>query len=138
VAAGEGGTAHARIQLVNQLGGVFVIQRIVVALDGALRYSKTDTGGGFSDRKSIPLVSGSLPPGDHTLQVMVRLRGSGYGVFSYVNGYKFEVRSHHRFTVAAGKSADFDVVVFEKGGVTLPIEQRPTIGYPATTSETKP
>ena len=38
----------------------------------------------------------SIPPGDHTLQIVLRLRGHGYGVFSYLRGYKIPgaVQSH--------------------------------------------
>jgi hypothetical protein len=34
----------------------------------------------------------------------VNLQGNGYGVFSYLRGYKFEVRSSHSFTAVEGKT----------------------------------
>ena len=36
------------------------------------------------------LISAS---GDHTIQVALTFQGNGYGVFSYLRGYKFEVNS---------------------------------------------
>jgi hypothetical protein len=70
-----------------------------------------------------------VPPGDHTLQVMLKLRGHGYGVFSYLRGYKFDVKSAHSFTVTEGKTIELKVILWEKGGVTTPLEQRPAIRY---------
>ena len=75
------------------------------------------------------MPSGSVPPGDHTLQVLLQLRGHGYGVFSYLRGYRFEVKSSHSFTVTEGKTMELEAVAWEKGGVTTPVEQRPAIRY---------
>ena len=70
-----------------------------------------------------------MPPGDHTLQVLVNLQGNGYGVFSYLRGYRFEVKSSHSFTAVEGKTLSIQVVGYEKGGVTTPLEERPAIRY---------
>ena len=75
------------------------------------------------------MFSGSIPPGDHTLQIVLRLRGHGYGVFSYLRGYKFQVPSSHTFTITEGKTLKLDVVAWEKGDVTTALEQRPSIRY---------
>jgi hypothetical protein len=63
------------------------------------------------------------------LQVLVNLRGHGYGVFSYLRGYKFEVKSSHAFTITEGKTIQLEAVAWEKGGVTTPLEQRPALRY---------
>ena len=47
-----------------------------------------------------------MPPGDHTIQVALTFQGNGYGVFSYLRGYKFEVKSSHSFTAVEGKALD--------------------------------
>ena len=57
------------------------------------------------------------------------MRGHGYGVFSYLRGYQFEVKGVHSFTVTEGKNIELDVGAFEKGGVTTPLEKRPGIRY---------
>jgi len=57
------------------------------------------------------------------------LRGHGYGVFSYLRGYKFQVPSSHTFTITEGKTLKLDVVAWEKGDVTTALEQRPSIRY---------
>ena len=61
--------------------------------------------------------------------MLINLQGNGYGVFSYLRGYKFEVRSSHSFTAVEGKTINLQAVAYEKGGVTTPLEERPAIRY---------
>jgi hypothetical protein len=61
--------------------------------------------------------------------VLLRLRGHGYGVFSYLRGYQFELKQSHSFSVTEGKEVVLDVIAWEKGGVTTPLEQRPGVRY---------
>jgi len=98
-------------------------------LDGTVQLNKQDESGALSAQQEIPIFKGSIAPGDHTVQVLVRLRGHGYGVFSYLKGYQFEVKSTHSFSVVEGKEVLLDVVAWEKGGVTTPLEQRPAVRY---------
>ena len=79
--------------------------------------------------REIPIFHGSVTPGEHTLQVLLKMRGSGFGVFSYLRGYKFDVKSSHTFTLEKGKAVHLKVIAWEKGDVTTPIEQRPAIRY---------
>ena len=68
-------------------------------------------------------------PGDHTLSTVLHYRGHGYGIFSYLRGYSFKTRSSRTFTVNEGKAMVLEVVGYEKGGVTTPLEERPDIRY---------
>jgi hypothetical protein len=68
------------------------------------------------------------------LQVVLKLRGHGYGVFSYLRGYKFNVPATHSFTVTEGKAVRLEAVVWEKGDVTTPLEERPAIRWQQTLS----
>ena len=54
------------------------------------------------------------------------------GVFKYLNKYRFKVRSSHTFTSAEGKATRIEVVGFEKGGATTPLEKRPAIDFKVT------
>jgi hypothetical protein len=105
------------------------VTRALFVLDGAVQYNKTDQSGALAEQTEIPIFSGSVPPGDHTLQVLVNLQGNGYGVFSYLRGYRFEVRSSHSFTALEGKTLNLQAVAYEKGGVTTPLEERPAVRY---------
>lgn len=127
ILSGGGSGSSAVIRLENKLSSQFKLTRAVIVLDGATQYNKTDESGGLAEQKQIPIFSGSIPPGDHTVQVLVKLRGHGYGVFSYLRGYVFEVRSTHSFTAVEGKSTRLRVLVYEKGGVTTPLEERPAV-----------
>ena len=85
-------------------------EEMLVVLDGAVQYNKTDDSGALSEQPEIPIFSGSIPAGDHTLQVLIQLQGNGYGVFSYLKGYKFEVRSTRTFKASEGKTPSVDTI----------------------------
>jgi hypothetical protein len=129
ILSGGTGGARAEITFINDMSSAFRMTQALFVLDGAVQYNKQDETGLLAGQKEIPIFSGSIPPGDHTLQVLVKLRGHGYGVFSYLQGYRFEIRSSHSFTVTEGKTIELKAIAFEKGDVTTPIEQRPAVRY---------
>ncbi len=129
ILAGGVGGARAEVTFVNDMSNVFQLTRALFLLDGAVQSNKQDETGVLAEQKEIPVFSGSIPPGDHTLQVLVQLRGHGFGVFSYLQGYRFEIRSSHSFTVTEGKTIEVRAIAYEKGGVTVPLEQRPAMRY---------
>jgi hypothetical protein len=126
-----GGVAGSRaeVQFENNMSGAFRLTRAVFVLDGAVQYNKADESGVLAEQTTLPIYTGSIPPGDHTLQVLLQLQGNGYGVFSYLRGYRFEVRSSHSFTAVEGKTTQLQSIAYEKGGVTTPLEERPAIRY---------
>lgn len=129
ILSGGGAGSRAGIKFTNELSSAFRVTRVLFVLDGAVQYNKTDQSGALAEQAEIPIFNGSVPPGDHTLQVLINLQGNGYGVFSYLRGYKFEVRSSHSFTAVEGKTLNLQAVAYEKGGVTTPLEERPAIRY---------
>lgn len=129
ILSGGGAGSRANIKYTNELSSAFRVTRLLVVLDGAVQYNKTDQTGAIAEQGEIPIFNGSIPPGDHTLQVLVNLQGNGYGVFSYLRGYRFEVRSSHSFTALEGKTLTLQLVSYEKGGVTTPLEERPAVRY---------
>lgn len=129
ILSGGVGGSRAEIKFKNEMSSAFRLTRALFVLDGAVQYNKSDDTGALAAQPEIPIFSGSIPPGDHTLQVLVQLRGHGYGVFSYLRGYKFEVKSSHSFTVTEGKTIELEAISWEKGGVTTPLEQRPAVRY---------
>ncbi|WP_437686334.1 hypothetical protein [Sorangium sp. So ce176] len=129
ILSGGGAGSRAAIKFNNELSTAFRVTRVLIVLDGAVQYNKTDQSGALAEQAEIPIFNGSVPPGDHTLQVLVNLQGNGYGVFSYLRGYRFEVRSSHSFTAVEGKTINLQAVAFEKGGVTTPLEERPAVRF---------
>lgn len=128
LARGIGG-ARAEIRFVNELSHAFRLTSVLFVLDGQVQYSKRDDGGVLTAQRSVPVFTGTIPPGDHTLQVQLKLQGHGFGVFSYLRGYRFETGASHSFTVTEGKVVVLEAVAWEKGGVTTPLEERPAIRF---------
>jgi tetratricopeptide (TPR) repeat protein len=129
ILSGGTGGARAQIQFLNELSDAFRVTQAMFVLDGAVQYNRRDTTGKLAAQKEIPVFSGLIPPGDHTLQVLIKLKGHGYGVFSYLRGYKFEVKSTHSFRTTGGKTMSLSVEAYEKGGVTTALEQRPALRF---------
>ncbi|MFO0736354.1 MAG: hypothetical protein U0270_10750 [Labilithrix sp.] len=127
----SGGAAGSRAEVVfkNEMSSAFRLTRALFVVDGAVQYNRQDDSGALADQKEIPIFNGSMPPGDHTVQVILNFQGNGYGVFTYLRGYKFEVKSAHSFTAVEGKTLGLVATALEKGGVTTPLEQRPTIEW---------
>jgi hypothetical protein len=127
----SGGAAGSRAEVLfhNEMSSAFRLTRALFVVDGAVQYNRADDTGALADQKEIPIFSGSIPPGDHTVQVVLNFQGNGYGVFTYLRGYKFEVKSAHSFTSIEGKTLSLTSTALEKGGVTTPLEQRPTIEW---------
>ena len=94
-----------------------------------------DEEGSLSDRDEFQVYNGSIVPGEHTLTVNLEYRGHGYGIFSYLKGYRFKVRSNYSFTAPEGRAVTVRVVGYEKGGPTAPLEERPAIRYQEEVSE---
>lgn len=121
--------SRAEIVFQNDMSSAFRLVRALFVLDGAVQYNKADDTGALGEQTTIPILSGSIPPGDHTLQLLLQFQGNGYGVFSYLRGYKFDVRSTHSFRAVEGKTINLQVIAYEKGGVTTPLEERPSVRY---------
>lgn len=127
----SGGAAGSRSEIIfhNEMSSAFRLTKALVVIDGAVQYNRADDTGALADQKEIPIFNGSIQPGDHTVQVVLNFQGNGFGVFTYLRGYKFEVKSAHSFTAVEGKTISLTATALEKGGVTTPLEQRPTIEW---------
>jgi hypothetical protein len=121
--------SRSEVEFKNEMSSAFQLTKALFLIDNQVQYNRQDDSGALADQKEIPIYSGSVPPGDHTIQVALTFQGNGYGVFSYLRGYKFEVKSSHSFTAVEGKTLTITATAFEKGGVTTPLEQRPTIEW---------
>src|SRR5690606_34254217 len=132
ILSGGSGAARAETEFVNDLSGAWHVVEAVFVLDGAVQYKKADDSGVLAKQKRIPIFSGSVPTGDHTLQVMLKLRGHGFGVFSYLRGIEASLTSDHSFTITGGKVIELKATAWEQGGPTTPVEQQPDIRFQQT------
>jgi hypothetical protein len=121
--------ATAVIAFHNEMGASFELAKATFLLDGGAILSKVDENGSLAERDVIELFSGPVVPGEHTLSVVLQYKGSGLGIFSYLKGYSFKVRSSRTFSVNEGKAIKIDIISFEKGNMTTPLEERPAIRY---------
>jgi hypothetical protein len=129
ILSGGAAGSRAEVDFKDEMSSAFLLTHALFVIDNQVQYNKQDDSGTLADQKEIPIYTGSVPPGDHTIQVALTFQGNGYGVFSYLRGYKFEVKSSHSFTAVEGKALTVTATAFEKGGVTTPLEQRPTIEW---------
>ena len=122
--------ARAIITHRNEMGSMYTPIRYIYALDGQEIFSKTDESGKMGDVKEIEVFNGSITPGNHTLSVQMVYQGNGYGVFSYLKGYKFTAKSSRTFTAPEGKQLQLKVVGFEKGNpITTDPKDRPAVDF---------
>ncbi len=133
-------TSGAKAVLVhrNEMGASFVLESVTYALDGAPIYTKVDTGGELDRQEEIEIFNGRIVPGNHQITARVVLRGSGFGVFSYLEGYKFTVQSSYTFNAEGGKITQVKIVSYERGGITTDLKDRPAIKYDEATSKDQP
>ncbi len=113
----------------NEMGSSFYLESVAYALDGAPIYTKVDVDGDLEKREEFEIFNGRIVPGNHQISVQLTYRGHGYGLFSYLAGYKFKVQSSYTFSAEPGKVNTIKVVGFEKGGLTAELKDRPAIRY---------
>nr|WP_225937358.1 dihydrolipoamide acetyltransferase [Myxococcus sp. RHSTA-1-4] len=113
----------------NEMGGSFMLESVTYALDGAPIFTQVDTEGDLGKRLEFEVFNGRIVPGQHQIAVRLVYRGNGYGVFSYLEGYKFKVQSSYTFNAEPGKLSTVRVVGFEQGGLTTDLKDRPAVRY---------
>ena len=123
-----GAGARAKIIYSDKMGSSFRLVKVVFILDGVPVYNKANEKG-MKKKKAVELFNAPVVPGEHTLSVNIEYKGNGYGLFSYLNDYRFKVRSSHAFSVDEGKAKNLKIVVFERGNIATPLEERPAIKY---------
>jgi hypothetical protein len=122
--------ARAVITHRNEMGSLYTPVRYAFAIDGQEVYSKSDESGKLRDQKEIEIFNGSIAPGNHTMSVNMVYQGNGYGVFSYLKGYKFNVHDSRTFTAPEGKQLQMKIVNFEKGNpITTDPKDRPAVDF---------
>ena len=122
----------------NEMGGSFMLESVAYALDGAPIYTQVDTEGDLGKRQEFEIFNGRIVPGQHQIAVRLVYRGNGYGVFSYLEGYKFKVQSSYTFNAEPGKLSTVRVVGFEQGGMTTDLKDRPAVRYDLESTREQP
>jgi len=129
VLGGVIGASRCVIKHKNEMGSTFRLIKVVYALDGVQIMNKVDDTGRLADMPEFDVYNGAIQPGNHTLSVQLVYQGSGFGVFSYLKGYKFKASSSNTFVAADGKATQVTVVGYEKGGMTTNMEDKPAVEF---------
>jgi hypothetical protein len=77
------------------------------------------------------VLNGPMSPGVHELSVSMTYTGSGFGLFTYLKGYKFKVESKYKLNVAEGRLNKLTVIAFAKKDITLEPKDRLAVRYEA-------
>ena len=94
----------------NEMGGSFVLESVAYALDGAPVFTKIDVDGDLDKKEEFEIFNGRIVPGQHQIAVKLQFRGHGFGVFSYLEGYKFKVQSSYTFDAEPGRVTSIKIV----------------------------
>jgi hypothetical protein len=127
----KGVLAGSRVTIAHQnlMGSGFRLTRVVVSMDGAQIFARTDETGSLDGEDEFVVYDGNLPPGPHSVTVELTYQGNGYGVFAYLNGYTFGSRSTHSFTAAENGAVKLVSQGFERGNMTTEMSDRPAVNW---------
>jgi hypothetical protein len=130
-------TTGARAVLIhkNEMGSSFVLESVAYALDGAPIFTKVDVNGDLDKREEFEIFDGRIVPGQHSVVVRMVYRGHGFGVFSYLEGYKIKITSSQTFNAEGGKVTTLKIIGADKGGLTTDFKDRAYIKYETETSK---
>jgi hypothetical protein len=129
VLGGTLGASRAVIRHKNEMGSSYRLIKAVYALDGVQIYAKSDESGRLAEMTEFDIYNGAIQPGSHTLSVVMVYQGNGFGVFSYLKGYKMTVKSSHTFVAGEAKATAITVVGYEKGNMTTNLQDRPAVDF---------
>lgn len=126
---GTKGAAQLKLKHVNKMGSSFRLVSMQYELDGKVIFVRRELSETRMGRPgtSAEIYNGPVMPGKHTLTVVLKWRGHGYGVYSYLKGYRFEVLSRYSFEVGSGTSVSIEAVAYERP--KAPLKQRPAIRF---------
>ena len=118
--------AVGTVRVRNEMGKRYRLVEMTVALDGEqVGYRRAPDGTELE--KDFEAFQGPVSPGRHSVTVILGYEGRNTGLFNYVDNYKFRVQSGYAFEAAADRPAAIDVVARERKGVTVPVDQKPTM-----------
>jgi len=117
--------SRAVIRFENDLGSAYNLRRALFSVDGSRVFNELDRDGNLSRANELEIFSGPVNPGTRTVSINLELQGSGYGVFSYAQGYEFDLRFSCNFTAEEGRTTVVTVRAFKGGNAFTAHEDRP-------------
>lgn len=125
----SGNAAGARAVIVHKsdLGSAFKLREALYALDGAKIFGQVDKNGSLADKTAFEVYNGAISPGNHKLSITLKYQGSGYGLFSYFEGYDFTLRNSCTVEGKEGQIIQVKAVAFAEGDLTTSKENEPSL-----------
>ena len=122
--------AEAKAVLVhrNEMGGDFTLEQVLYFLDGKKIYFQDNKNGVLDERRDFEIYNGNVLPGNHLISVEMVYRGTG-GLFSYIDGYLFKIKSSYTFYATKGRITKVGIVGYEKGDITTDLQDKPYVKY---------
>jgi len=120
----SGSIAGARAKIIhrNNVGGAFNLISAIYYLDDAPVYKRINQADDLA-QKEITVFESSVVPGPHHISAYFVYQGRGFGIFSYMKGYTFKIRSGHSFIVEEGNIVEISVSPNDRGS-SHKIEER--------------
>ncbi len=130
----EGSAVGSQVVIwhVNRMGPAYTMESVQYYLDGQNIFTRVDPTGALDELREVKVHEATLPPGSHTLQVNMVLRGNGFGVFSYLRTYSFQVKSSFPIEIEDGELRTVRVVANERSGLLRTFVDRPGLQYEET------
>ncbi len=116
------------LQHSNDLSGSYVIEEIIYYLDDNKVFYGDQQTLSSDDVALRTVYDGNLVPGHHVLAVEYVLKGKS-GLFSYVDDFRFRVRSTYTFFAPRGRISVLKAEVYERGGMLSDFRDRPAVKF---------
>ncbi len=128
----------------NEMSATFQLVGLTIAVDGApVAHLSVPVADDQAEIQPLPdalcAYRGAVQAGTHEVRCDAEYRGHGYGVFSYLRGYRFRVTSRTAANVPRDAfGVEVTSVGYENGDATAPLEDRPQIRFEVTPHRENP
>ncbi len=125
----SGSIAGARATIIhkNNVGGAFRLISAIYYLDEAPVFKRINQPEEL-EAKKITVFESSVVPGPHHISAYFVYQGRGFGIFSYMKGYSFKIKSGHSFIVEEGSLVEITVSPEDRGSA-VQVEDRLNISF---------
>jgi len=117
----------ATVEVRSNMGKRFRLVEARVVMDGQ-ELSHRLAARGQELESQFRAYDGAASPGLHNVTVTMTYEGRNKGPFTYLDDIKYRVASSNDFIIhEGGRPAALEVLVYEKPGATVAVEQKPTM-----------
>lgn len=110
--------SRAQILHKNEMGRQFVLERAEYRLDGKKILDRGESEGEATLSDEMELYRGAIKPGPHEVSVSLVFRGASFGFITYMEGYRFRVKSKCSLNAVDGRLNRLEVVIHRAKDLT--------------------